>query len=80
MKDMGKQNTSECPRCNTDIETLDHLFFYCPESVNVWQFALRYLTSIHPTFKTPFKRFVICGWKSLDHPSEDIPLALTAII
>ena len=80
MKDMGKQDTSECPRCNTDIETLEHLFFSCPDSTNVWEFALRYLKGLNPTFNTPFKRFVICGWKNSDHPSEDIRLALTATI
>jgi len=80
MKDMGLQEVSDCPRCQKQCETISHLFFECPESVEVWQFALRYLTVLDTQFNASFKRFVIAGWKYDDHPIDDIRMALVSTI
>jgi len=80
MKDMKLQETSDCPRCAVQCETVSHLFFECPESVDVWQFSLRFLNVLDKQFNTSFKRFIITGWKHDDHPIDDIRMALVSTI
>ena len=72
-----------CPRCLVHRETPEHLFFECPTSVDVWEFACIFLRALDPNFKLSFVKFVIVGTgnsKNPDPPSEDVRLALVATI
>ena len=79
----GLDISDSCPRgCNTP-ETLEHFFFTCPASVNLWEFALRFLKRLNPSFNTPVKAFVIQGIEEsgcFDNPSDDVRMAYVATV
>ena len=72
-----------CPRCGNSTETLEHIFFKCTHTIEIWEFAVRFLNRLHPQTKFSLCRFIIAGstgWKNISETTEDIRLALVSTI
>ena len=51
--------------------------------MNLWEFALRFLKRLNPSFNTPVKAFVIQGIEEsggFDNPSDDVRMAYVAAV
>lgn len=46
----GMQVIPECPQCDTNLESIDHLFFQCPASKGIWSKLLNWLGILWPTW------------------------------
>lgn len=79
----GLDISDSCPRGCQCPETLDHLFFSCDVSGNLWEFSLRFLKCLDPNFKTTVKAFVIQGFEvggSYDNTFDDVRMAFVASV
>ena len=79
----GLDISDSCPRGCQCPETLEHLFFSCGASVNIWEFSLRFLKALNPNFKTSVKALVIQGLEvdgSNDNAFDDVRMAFVASV
>ena len=79
----GLDISDTCPRGCQCPETLDHLFFSCDASVNLWEFSLRFLNALNPNFDITVKAFVIQGVEvdgSFDNTFDDVRMAFVASV
>ena len=79
----GLDISDSCPRGCENTETLEHIFFACPASVDVWEFAKRFLRQLNPNFNMSVEAFVIQGTEegeSFDNPSDDVRMAYVASV
>ena len=79
----GDRSDALCLRCHQVVETPEHLFFECAQSVDTWEFALRFIQAQYPSYSPNFRKFVIAGWDGYDpskNVAEDVRFALVAAI